>query len=62
MSDMVMRATALRNLGEVIYKRNFSNYNRTRVNQGLQAKLEEMYTRLLTSQKKYIRIQQSDIS
>jgi hypothetical protein len=51
MSDIAMKATALRNLGEVIYKRNLSDYNRIRENQGLQTKLEEMYKPLLTSQK-----------
>jgi hypothetical protein len=38
-------------LGEVIYKRNLSDYNRIRENQGLQTKLAEMYKPLLTSQK-----------
>jgi hypothetical protein len=51
MSDIAMKAAALRNLGEVIYKRNLSDYNRIRENQGLQTKLEEMYKPLLTSQK-----------
>jgi hypothetical protein len=35
MSDIPTKAAALRNLGEVIYKRNLSNYNRIRENQGL---------------------------
>jgi hypothetical protein len=48
---IAMKAAALRNLGEVIYKRNLSDYNRIRENQGLQTKLEEMYKPLLTSQK-----------
>jgi hypothetical protein len=51
MNDIAMKAAALRNLGEVIYKRNLSDYNRIRENQGLQTKLEEMYKPLLTSQK-----------
>jgi Skp family chaperone for outer membrane proteins len=50
MSDLKTKAAALRNLGEVIYKRNLSDYNRIRENQGLQTKLEEMYKPLLTSQ------------
>jgi hypothetical protein len=53
MSDTAMKAAALRNLGEVIYKRNLSNYNRIRENQGLQTKLEEMYKPSITSQKVY---------
>jgi hypothetical protein len=51
MSDTATKAAALRNLGEVIYKRILSDYNRIRENQGLQTKLEEMYKPLLTSQK-----------
>jgi hypothetical protein len=48
---MAMKAAVLRNLGEVIYKRNLSDYNRIRENQGLQTKLEEMYKPLSTSPK-----------
>jgi hypothetical protein len=51
MIDIATKAAALRNLGEVIYKRNLSDYNRIRENQGLQTKLAEMYKPLLTSQK-----------
>jgi hypothetical protein len=48
MSDIAMKAMALRNFGEVIYKRNLSNYISIRENQGLQTKFEEMYKPLLT--------------
>jgi hypothetical protein len=51
MNDIPMKTAALRILGEVIYKRKLFDYNRIKENQGLQTKLEEMYKRLLTSQK-----------
>jgi hypothetical protein len=50
-SDLKTKASALRNLGEVIHKRNLLDWNRIKENQGLQTKLEEMYKPLLTSKK-----------